>query len=78
MLSTREVNEIADAPAGAVQEAITASQTPKGLEVAKSGTPGTPTALPATSRQPRLSVASVGADGKVSFTPTPSSEVKTK
>lgn len=78
VLSTREVNEIADAPAGSVQEAITASQIPKGLEIAKSGAPGTSTALPATSRQPRLSVASVGADGKVSFTPTPSSELRTK
>lgn len=62
LLSAQEVNEIADAPAGVVQEAITASQTPR--------TEGSAGTLPAAPRQqPRLSVASVGSDGKVSFVP---------
>ncbi|KAK5064272.1 hypothetical protein LTR84_000105 [Exophiala bonariae] len=72
VLSAQEVNELADAPAGVVQEAITASQTPKTLGNAAG------TSLPASRQQGRLSVASIGSDGKVSFVPTQNSGLKTK
>lgn len=82
VLSTQEVNEIADTPAGVVQEAITAAQTPKGLDLGRTGIQGaTPAATtsPAASRQPKLSVASVTSDGKVSFAATQNfDQVKTK
>jgi len=71
VLSTQEVNEIADAPAGVVREAIATAQAPSPLGNARpsiqSG-PDTATTSPAASKQPKLSVANINSDGKVSFT----------
>lgn len=74
VLTAQEVNEIADAPAGVVREAIQASQAPKGLDLARTGIEGATTSAatsPAAPKsQPKLSVASVGSDGKVTFKAT--------
>ncbi|OAL35803.1 hypothetical protein AYO20_04953 [Fonsecaea nubica] len=63
VLTTQEVNEIADTPAGAVEEAISNVHSTD-PELSKSGS-AVPV-FPAPS-SPRLSVASVGHDGKVTF-----------
>lgn len=82
VLSTQEVNEIADAPAGVVREAIAGAQTPNRLDDTRSGIEGALEAAaisPAASKQPKLSVASINSDGKVSFAATQNFEqVKTK
>ncbi|KIX00961.1 uncharacterized protein Z518_10027 [Rhinocladiella mackenziei CBS 650.93] len=64
VLTAQEVNEIADAPAGVVHEAIIASQEVKGRS--EGATQSAPTYL-SNKPQPKLSVASVSRDGKVSF-----------
>ena len=80
VLTSQEVNEIADAPAGAVREAIQTPPTAKGLDLARTGVeganPSAATSPPAIKSQPKLSVASVSSDGKVTFkaTQSPSQE----
>ena len=74
VLTAKEVNEVADAPPGAVRQAIESVQDRK-VETNRMGIEGaTPSASPtvstATSSQPRLSVASVSRDGKVTFEST--------
>lgn len=68
ILTAADVNEIADAPAGVVQEAITQSITGT-PDSARTGVEGaTPSAQQSSSRnQPKMSVASISRDGKVSF-----------
>lgn len=72
VLTTQEVNEIADAPAGVVREAIRDAQVPAGLDRSRTGVEGAnPSAATTPARsQPKLSVASVSSDGKVSFKAT--------
>ena len=74
VLTAQEVNEIADAPAGVVREAIEGSQAPKGLDMSRTGiegaTPSAATSTTGATRQPKLSVASVSSDGKVTFKAT--------
>ena len=73
VLTAREVNEIADAPAGTVREAISNAQTPPGLDLSRTGVEGaTPSAAtsPSAKKQPKLTVASISRDGKVSFEAT--------
>ena len=61
-LTNKDVNEIADAPAGVVQQAVRPAETAtKAIE----GTASKP--IPAT----KVSVASVGTDGKVKFGEAP-------
>ncbi|KIW50634.1 hypothetical protein PV05_09425 [Exophiala xenobiotica] len=60
VLTAQDVNEIADAPAGSVREAIGNAQK------TQSPNTSTPAVAPAKSR-PKVSVASIGRDGKVSF-----------
>ena len=57
-------------PAGVVQGAIRNVQTGKGVDASRTGVEGaTPSASPVQSApaQPKLTVASVGQDGKVTF-----------
>jgi uncharacterized protein (AIM24 family) len=58
VLTGRDVNEIADTPAGAVPDALSLASTP-----VQSGATGAP--LPAS--QPKLSTASISREGKVTF-----------
>ena len=74
MLSARDVNEIADAPAGTVQAAIESAQG-TGLDLKRTGVEGatssaSPMSTPMQTSQPRLSVASISRDGKVTFEAT--------
>ena len=73
VLTARDVNEIADAPAGVVQEALSNTQEGK-LDTKRTGIEGaTPSASPvrlAPTNQPKLSVASISRDGKVTFEST--------
>lgn len=64
VLTSRDVNEIADSPAGAVQSAVTLSSTPKEVETPK----------PAADVPTGFKMASVGSDGKVKFGDVPSSK----
>jgi hypothetical protein len=69
VLTTQEVNEIADAPAGVAREAIREARA-KDLDRSRTGIEGA-TISASTSepvkKQPKLSVASVSKDGKVTF-----------
>lgn len=71
VLTAQEVNEIADAPAGVVRDAVsnvhaaTVESSGKGPEGAS------PSSTPAPS-QPKMSMASINRDGKVSFKAAPS------
>ena len=71
MLTTRDVNEIADAPAGSLQAALTSlsnAEKTKGSEQKSAG--------PAvTNKPPQMSLASVGRDGKVKFESTEKSPI---
>jgi hypothetical protein len=58
VLTSREINEIADSPAGAVQSAVTLATKPKDEEAEKKRPADIPTGF---------HVASVGKDGKVQF-----------
>lgn len=71
VLSAADVNEIADAPAGVVQEAITLGIGGRS-EHARTGVEGaTPSAQKEPARnQPKMSVASISRDGKVTFEAT--------
>ncbi|KAJ9622218.1 Altered inheritance of mitochondria protein 24, mitochondrial [Knufia peltigerae] len=62
VLTAQEVNEIADAPAGSVVEAIDNAQ---GAQKASSAAAASTSTVPRS--QPKLSTATVGKDGKVSF-----------
>jgi hypothetical protein len=75
VLTAADVNEIADAPAGVVQEAITQNIIGKS-DTARTGVEGaTPSAQQGVaSNQPRMSVASIGRDGKVTFETTQNSQ----
>jgi hypothetical protein len=71
VLTARDVNEIADAPAGVVHEAIIGIQSGNS-DASRTGIEGaTPSASPSSTApvksQPRLSVASISRDGKVTF-----------
>ncbi|KAL9122183.1 MAG: hypothetical protein Q9187_001264 [Circinaria calcarea] len=63
VLSTRDVNEIADSPPGAIQAAVTLAMS--GPE--KPATDSSSGTTPASARPTRLSMASIGPDGKVTF-----------
>ncbi|EXJ73392.1 uncharacterized protein A1O5_03152 [Cladophialophora psammophila CBS 110553] len=63
VLTAQEVNEIADTPAGTVQEAISNVRS-TGPELSK---PGFAVPVSPAASQPRLSMASVSRDGKVTF-----------
>lgn len=72
VLTTRDVNEMADAPAGVTQEAVVLPQTSKAESDASASTGPSSTAPVHSSRAPlswlqsgRLSVASIRRDGKV-------------
>ena len=73
VLTRDEVNEIADAPAGVVTDTIRNLSGGTGaqkIETQRMGVEGaTPSASPASTprNQPKLSVASVSSDGKVTF-----------
>jgi hypothetical protein len=63
VLTAREVNEIADAPAGVVAEAVSLNAETDGSVRSNVGAP-----LPTPARSPpKLTMATVGRDGKVSF-----------
>ncbi|KIV96362.1 hypothetical protein PV10_00243 [Exophiala mesophila] len=64
VLTAQDVNEIADAPPGVVSEAVRSAQISQGKSLEGSGAVGVPTPAHST---PKVSVASVGSDGKVSF-----------
>lgn len=78
VLTAKEVNEIAETPAGVVQEAIAALQDTKPDPVrtgVEGGTPSvSPPAATTQTHQPKLSVASISRDGKVTFEATKSFE----
>ena len=62
MLTARDVNEIAEAPAGAIQQAlrpVSGSGDGSKLSVVQGGS---------SAQKTRMAVASVGKDGRVSFT----------
>lgn len=63
VLTTRDVNEIADSPAGAVQQAITLKNNPKSEEASRKQVTDVPTGF---------RFAEVGKDGKVKFEDTKS------
>lgn len=63
VLTAQDVNEIADTPAGAVQEALS----DVGSARPALSAPGSVGAVPVSASQPRLSTASVSRDGKVTF-----------
>ena len=73
VLTRDEVNEIADAPAGVVTDAnrnVPGGTRPKNVETERMGIEGaTPSAEKAEPQhtQPKLTVASVSKDGKVTF-----------
>lgn len=73
VLTRDEVNEIADAPAGVVTDAVRNLQggsRPKNVETERMGIEGaTPSAekVETPQSQPKLTVASVSKDGKVTF-----------
>lgn len=64
VMTTRDINEIADAPAGAIQKRISieADNVSKAVEEQR-GAPRTMRTKP-----PQMNTASIGADGKVVFT----------
>ena len=87
MLTSRDVNEIADSPTGAVQEAVmTMVERPSPeLDLSRTGVEGStisaspiaPASVPV-KKGPRLSVASISRDGKVKIEETESfSQLKT-
>ena len=73
VLTRDEVNEIADAPAGVITDAIRdvkGGMRPKNVETERMGIEGaTPSAekVETPQSQPKLTVASVSKDGKVTF-----------
>jgi hypothetical protein len=65
-LTTRDVNEIADAPAGAVPSALTIS--PSDARLSDPTRTSSTSSLPSSSASPtKMTFASVGGDGKVAF-----------
>ena len=80
MLTTREVNEIADAPPGVVREAIESvstggSRMKGGSDASRTGVEGATVSAStagAPRKEPRLSYASVSRDGKVKIEETKS------
>ena len=72
VLTSEQVNEIADAPAGEVLDAARTMSLGKGSDAARMGVEGaTPSAAPGAGAsgqsQPKLSMASISRDGKVTF-----------
>ena len=63
VLTSENVNEIADTQPGGVQPVVTISQERSHAEDPKAG-------FPVTIKAPRMSTASIGADGRVTFEPT--------
>ena len=66
MLSSQDMNEIADIQPGVVQSAVTLSQDDGPSDPDGRGTAG----MPVTIKAPRLSTATIGSDGKVKFEST--------
>lgn len=66
-LTTRDMNEIADTPAGATQVTSTMADTKK-----EATGPSHAAGRPTVSNEPHYSIASVQRDGKVSMKPTSS------
>lgn len=71
MLTSQDVNEMADAQPGVVQAAVTLS---KGQSQRDSSTQESIT-LPTTTKAPKMSTASIGSDGKVNFDPIGESRI---
>lgn len=69
VLTAQDVNEIADSPPGVVREAVRDAQISQGISLPRPGVEGVPPpALNSPTRPtPKVSIASVGGDGKVSF-----------
>jgi len=61
----RDINEIADAPAGALQSALTSLRD----EDKRDSSDQEAAKTPVTNKPPKMSLASVGPDGKVNFEP---------
>ena len=64
MLTSRDVDEIADAQPGVVQPVVTLSQ-----EKPTDPAGQAKVAMPVTIKAPEMSTASIGSDGKVTFEP---------
>lgn len=69
VLTAQQVNEIADAPAGVLTEAISKGHVAEGVSTSQSSaaTAGQIASIPLSRPQPKMSVASVSRDGKVTF-----------
>lgn len=68
MLSARDMNEIADAPTGAVQSfAMKSSTQPADTVTSQTGVIAAPTKTAQAPEQVTMTYASVGKDGKVKF-----------
>ncbi len=63
VLTIRDINEIADAPAGALQSALTSLKN----EENTSHSDQKAISIPVTNKPPHMSLASVGRNGKVKF-----------
>ncbi|KAK8242179.1 mitochondrial biogenesis AIM24-domain-containing protein [Phyllosticta capitalensis] len=63
-LTTRDINEIADSPAGAVHQAVTLEQSESGSGTSKAAEPAREPGTP----EEKVTFAEVGKDGKVKFT----------
>lgn len=64
VLTSRDVDEVADAQPGVIQPVVTLSQ-----EKPTDPAGQAKTAAPVTIKAPRMSTASIGSDGKVTFDP---------
>lgn len=73
VLTSQDVNEMADAQPGVVQPVVTLSREKPHKEPADSE----PTAMPVIIKSPRMSTASIGSDGKVTFDPIGESRTST-
>jgi len=65
VLTSQDMNEMADAQPGVVQPVVTLSREQSQKEMSGQD----PTAIPVTTKAPRMSTASIGSDGKVTFEP---------
>lgn len=65
MLTSQDVNEIADAQPGVVQPVVTLSEEKSQAGISNEGQ----NAMPVTIKAPRMSTAQIGSDGKVTFDP---------
>lgn len=65
MLTSQDINEIADAEPGIVQPVVTLSQEKTSTESMSQGK----STMPVTIKAPKMSTASIGSDGQVTFDP---------